>query len=82
MAEGTPARDLRGGKASEGSFTILMANLVVAYAADFRSDLFLDIAVGSTVRSEDSGRPVWSLSGTGRVRSENVWGPVLHEKWG
>jgi len=49
MAERPPATDLRGGKTSEESFTILMASLVVAYAVDFQSDLFSDTVTGLTV---------------------------------
>lgn len=45
MAERPPKTDLRGGKASEDSFTMLMANLVVVYAVDFKSDSFLSIAL-------------------------------------
>ena len=51
MAESPPATDLRGGNASEDSFTRLMANLVVAYAVDFQSDLFPGTTSGSTVLS-------------------------------
>ena len=51
MAESPPATDLRGGKTSEDSFTILMANLVVEYAVDVQLDLFSTAAlVGSTVK--------------------------------
>jgi hypothetical protein len=42
--------DLSGGKTSEDSFTILMANLVVEYAVDFQLGLFSCAAVGSTVK--------------------------------
>jgi len=49
MAERPPATDLRGGKASADSFTILMASLVAAYAVDFQPDLFLDTVFGLTV---------------------------------
>ena len=49
IAESPPATDLRGGKASEDSFTTLKANLVVAYAVDFQLGLFLDTAFRSTV---------------------------------
>ena len=45
MAERPPASDLRGGKASEDSFTMLMANFVVAYVVDFQSGLFLSIVL-------------------------------------
>jgi len=79
MAERPPATDLRGGKASADSFTILMASLVVAY---FQPDLFLDTVLGLTVLSEDSGGLLWPLPGTNGVRSETVWGSVLREKWG
>jgi len=40
IAERPPTTDLRGGKASEDSFTILIANLVVEYTVDFWLDLF------------------------------------------
>lgn len=46
MAERPPTTDLRGGKASEDSFTTLIANLVAVYAVDFQSDLFTDAAGG------------------------------------
>jgi hypothetical protein len=49
IAERPPTRDLRGGKTSEDSFTILMANLVVEYAVDFQLDLVSCAAVGSAV---------------------------------
>ena len=49
ITESPPATDLRGGKASEDPFTILMANLVVAYAVDFQFVLFPDTAFVSTV---------------------------------
>jgi len=72
MTERPPATDLRGGKTSEDSFTILMASLVVACAVDFQSDLFSGTALDSTVRPGDSGRPLRSLPGTDRTRSETV----------
>ena len=49
IAERPPTADLRGGKASEDSFTILIANLVAAYAVDFQLGLFSDAAFGSRV---------------------------------
>ena len=49
MAERPPTTDLRGGNTSEDSFTMLMANLVVAYAVDFQSDLLPGVAVESAV---------------------------------
>ena len=49
MAERPPATDLRGGKASEDSFTIWMASLVVEYALDFQFDFFSYAALGSTM---------------------------------
>jgi len=55
IAESPPATDLRGGKASEDSFTRLMANFVVAYAVEIQFDLPLDVAPGSTVRPGDFG---------------------------
>jgi len=48
MAERPPATDLRGGKASEDSFIILMANFVVAYVVDFQSDLLSSVTPGFT----------------------------------
>jgi len=75
MAERPPATDLRGGKPSEDSFTIWMANLVVAYAVDFRSGLFSSI-LGPTVGFEGfEFRP--PVLKTERIRSEMVWRPVL-----
>ena len=49
IAERPPATDLRGGKASEDSFTRLMANLVVEYAVELHFDLPSDVTLGSTV---------------------------------
>ena len=63
IAESPPTTDLRGGKTSEDSFTMLMANLVVAYAVDFQFVLFSDTAFGSTVLSEDFGWAPSSLLG-------------------
>ena len=79
MVESPPATDLRGGKASEDSFTIWIASLVVAYTVDFRPDLFSSI-FGSTMRFEGSKfwpRPVLK---TDRIRSEMVRRPVLYER--
>jgi hypothetical protein len=47
IAERHPLIRLRGGKASELSFTRLMANLVVAYGVDLQRGLFSCVAVGS-----------------------------------
>lgn len=79
MAERPPATDLRGGKTSEDSLTILMANLVAAYVVDLRSDLFSSI-LGSTVRFE--GFEFWPcpVLKTDRIRSEIVRRPVLYER--
>jgi len=55
MAERPPARDLRGGKASEDSFIIWAANFVVVYAVDAQFDLFSAIAPGRTAGSGCSG---------------------------
>ena len=49
MAERPPATDLRGGNASEDSFTRLMANFVVAYVVDFQSDLLSGAGFESAV---------------------------------
>ena len=49
MAERPPVADLRGGKASEDSFSRLMTNLTVAYAVDFQADLFVDASPWLTV---------------------------------
>jgi hypothetical protein len=49
MAERPPTTDLRGGKASEDSFTRLMANFVVEYAVDFQFDSSSCTALGSVV---------------------------------
>lgn len=57
MAERPPATDLRGGKPSEDSFTNFRANLVVAYAVDFQSDLLSGTALGPMVRSKS----LWGL---------------------
>ena len=40
MTERPPATDLRGGKTSEDSFTMLTASLVVAYVVDFQLGFF------------------------------------------
>ena len=63
IADSPPTTDLRGGKASEDPFTMLMANLVVAYAVDFQFVLFSGTAFGSTVSSEDFGWLPSSLLG-------------------
>ena len=44
MAERPPIADLRGGKASEDSFSRLTTNLTVAYTVDFRAGFFADAA--------------------------------------
>ena len=49
IAERPPAMDLRGGKASEDSFTRLTANLVAEYTVDPRLVVFSYAALGSTV---------------------------------
>ena len=49
MAERPPTADLRGGKASEDSFSRLMTNLIVEYAVDFQSDLLSGAAPESAV---------------------------------
>jgi hypothetical protein len=68
MAEKPPATDLSGGKTSEDSFTILMANLVAEYVVDFQLDLFSCAALGSVVlSSEDIGRSLCPLSRTDRI---------------
>ena len=67
MAERPPATDLRGGKASEDSFTRLMANLVVAYAVDFQSDLLPGVALESALWSGVFGGLPLSLSRTDRI---------------
>ena len=64
MAERPPTTDLRGGNASEDSLAKSMANLVVAYAVDFQSDLLSSAALGSV---GDFGRLLWSLPGTDRI---------------
>jgi hypothetical protein len=68
MAERPPTTDLSGGKASEDSFTRLMANLVVEYAVDFQFDSFSCVAFGSVVlSSDDFGFLLCPLSRVGRV---------------
>jgi hypothetical protein len=49
IAERPPMTDLSGGQTSEDSFTISMANFVVAYAVDFQLDLFSCATLGSVV---------------------------------
>ena len=82
MAERPPTTDLRGGNASEDSFTRLMASLVVAYAVDFQSDLLLGAPPVLVVRPEGFGRLLSSLPGTGGIRPELVSGSVLCEEMG
>ena len=77
MAERPPATDLRGGKTSEDSFTIWIASLVVEYAVDFRLDLFLDVALGSAVSSEDFVRFLFPGLKTDRIRSDAAERSVL-----
>ena len=66
MAERHPTADLRGGNASEDSFTRLMANLVVEYAVDFQP--------------EDFWRSLCPILKTDRNRSEKEGRSVLREK--
>ena len=80
MAKRPPTTDFRGGKASENSFVILMANLVVAYAVAFQSDLFSGAALESVVSFEGPARLIWSLSETGKIWSEMATGSVLRER--
>ena len=56
-----------------------MANLVVAYAVDFRSDLFSS-TLGSAVGFE--GFVFWPrpVPKTERIRSEMVRRPAMHEQ--
>ena len=49
IAERPPTTDLRGGKASEDSFTKLMANLVAAYVVvESQPDVFSDAVLEPT----------------------------------
>jgi hypothetical protein len=64
----TPRNGLERGKASADSFTILIANLVAEYAVDFWSDLLLDVALGSTVSSEDFVRFLFPIPRTDRIK--------------
>jgi hypothetical protein len=73
MAERPPATDLSGGKTSEDSFIILMANFAAEYAVDIQFELFSCAAVGSTMQFED---PKCLSLGTDRVGSRS---PTLHE---
>ena len=70
IAERPPARDLRGGKTSEDSFTRLTANLVAAYVVDFQSGLFSSIVIGLTVGSGGSECSVCSSAVTDCVASD------------
>ena len=79
MTERPPATDLRGTSAPEASFNTLTANLVVAYAVDFKSDFFsgaAPVSVVSLVLPEDLGGVLSSLPGTDGVRSVSVSGSV------
>ena len=67
MAERPPTTDLRGGNASEDSFTRLMANLVAAYVVDFQSDVLPGVAPEPAASSEDFGRLPWSSPGIDRI---------------
>ena len=79
IAERPPATALRGGKASEDSFTKFMANLVAEYAVDFQFDLFSYAALGSTVYFERSGRSLCLFLKIDRILPETVWSPGLCE---
>ena len=79
MAERPPATDLRGGNASEDSFTRSMANLVAAYAVDFKSDALSGSGLGSTVLSEGFGRLFWSVPGIDGILLETILGSGFHE---
>jgi len=70
MAERPPTVDLRGGKASEDSFSRLMTNLTVAYKVDSRADFFTGAAPVLAVSSEDFGRLLCPILRTERNRSE------------
>ena len=77
MAERPPITDLSGGNTSEDSFTRSIATLTPAYVVDFQSDSVLGAALGSIVRPEASGRPLWSFPGTCRFSSASVSGSAL-----
>ena len=82
MAERPPATDLRGGKASDESFTIWTASLVAAYVVDFQSDLVSSIVLGFTVGFEGfEGFECWPRPGLkmDRIRSDIVWRPTLRK---
>jgi len=70
MTERPPARDLRGGKASEDSFIISASNFVVAYVEDFQFDLLSAIALDQTTGSGGSGVSVCPGSAVDCVGSE------------
>ena len=57
--------DLRGGNPSEDSFMRLMANLVVAYAVDFQSDLLSGAVPVSVVWPVGFRGLLLSVPGTG-----------------
>ena len=59
-----------------------MANLVVAYAVDFQSDLLLGAAPASVVWPEGSGGLLSSFPGTGRTRSGFASGSASCEEMG
>ena len=67
IAERPPTTALRGGKASEDSFTKLRANLVVAYVVEPQLDLFSEVSFKSTSWSGDLGQSLWSLPETDRI---------------
>ena len=82
IAESPPATDLRGGKASEDSFTRLMASLVVAYTVEPQFDLLSYPGLGSIVWSGVFGRlaSLWSLPGVNMNWSGTESGSSLSEQ--
>lgn len=74
IAERPPATDLRGGKASEDSLTVLMASLVVEYAVDsIQPDFLLETARGSVVGFEGCRRSLCLSLKADRLFSETAW---------
>ena len=82
IAERPAATDLRGGKTSEDSFTILMASFVVEYAVDFQPDPLSPAAPGSLGLFEICGRLLSFLLKTDRIRLEMVRSPEFGGKNG
>ena len=79
MKHKAPAADLSGGKTSEDSLTPRRIRLAPEDARDLRSYLLLDVALGSTVSSEEFVRFLFPALNTDRMRSEAALRPGSRE---